>query len=140
MKPIVSTHISKLNGILFLTRHLLTRETLKNIYLTLVNPHITYCHTVWGNTYKKHLMPLILVQKRIIRTITFSRKYTHTAPLFQSLNILNIKQTTFLFASLFVFKVLNNIVFSNIGFDFAANIHNINLKGVRNTQFFCTNI
>ena len=124
----VSNQISKLNGILFLTRHLLTRETLKNIYLTLVNPHITYCHTVWGNTYKKHLKPLILTQKRIVRTITFSRKYTHTAPLFQSLNILNIKQSTILFATLFVFKVLNNLVFSNIGFDFAANTHNINLR------------
>ena len=120
--------INKLNGILYLTRNLLNVLTLKQIYLTLINPHLTYCNIIWGQDFSSHLRPLIITQKRAIRTITFSSKYTHTAPLFSSLNILNLYQTNKLTCAIFVFKTLNNLIDSNIEFNFSANVHNINLR------------
>ena len=124
----IKIKISKINGILYLTRQLLNRETLKHIYITLVQSHLIYCNIIWGCNYSSHLNPLILMQKIIIRTITFCNRRAHTAELFQLLNILNIHKVNRQCTALFVFKSLNNLVYTTIKYEFASDIHNISLR------------
>ena len=124
----ITLKISRINGILYLTRSLFLKESLRYIYLTLVNSHLTYCNIVWGNANKTNLRPLFLVQKRIIRTITFSTRYTHTGPLFQTLRILNIDQINFLCCALFMYKKLNGLIFSEITFNMVSDVHNVYLR------------
>ena len=46
---------------------------------------------MWGSTSDVHLSPLILLQKRIVRIITYSHYLAHTNPLFHANSILKIK-------------------------------------------------
>ena len=80
---------SKSIGIIFKIRNLLGKHSLRNMYFTFIYPYLIYCVEIWGNTNETHLKPLIQIQKRSIRTITFSHYQDHTGPLFDILNILD---------------------------------------------------
>ena len=60
------------------------------MYYSLIYIHLQYCITSWGGAPKTTLDPIIKLQPRIIRSISFSKKNTHTQPLFQKLSLLNI--------------------------------------------------
>ena len=63
----------------------------RNILITLyVLPHITYGLEVWGASLKTFLNPILLLQKRISRVITFKEYTYHSAPLFFELKILDV--------------------------------------------------
>ena len=64
--------ISKGLGIIIKARKYLNRELLLKLYNCFVFLYLTYCVEVWGNTAEKYLDPLIKVQKKIVRVITFS--------------------------------------------------------------------
>ena len=80
--------ISKGLRILLKARKYLNRKCLLNLYYSFIYPYLTYCVEVWGNTPDTHIDPLIKLQKKIIRIITFSPYLAHTEPLFKELNIL----------------------------------------------------
>ena len=46
----------------------------------------------YGNSSAVHLDPIFKIQKRAIRTITFSSYLSPSEPIFQSLNILNFRK------------------------------------------------
>ena len=81
--------IAKSNGILYKIRNFLDRKTLSHLYNSFVFPYLIYGIEVWGNTNAVHLDPIIKIQKKIVRTITFSHYFAHTEPIFDTLNILN---------------------------------------------------
>ena len=120
--------ISRLNGILYLTRKILNTEILKYIYISLIQPHLSYCNTIWGNSYSTSLKPLIINQKRIIRTITYNRRYTHTLPLFNQLEILNIEYLNKYCTCLYVFKSVNNLFFNFQNFILTSDMHGRDLR------------
>ena len=124
----ITLKISRLNFILYLTRNLITRETLRYIYISLVQPHLIYCNTVWGNTFECSLKPLITIQKRIIRTITSNDRYTHSEPLFRQLEIFNVKQLNTFYSALYVYKCINNQLYNENNFSFASETHNRDLR------------
>ena len=47
--------------------------------------YIIYCIEIWGIPPQTHLTPLLLLQKKIVRIMTYSTFYTHTAPIFKEL-------------------------------------------------------
>ena len=61
------------------------------MYFTFIYPYLIYCIEVWGNANETHLTPLVKMQKKGIRLITFSHYLDHTEPLFERLNILYFK-------------------------------------------------
>ena len=65
--------------------------TLKNIYFTLLQPQILYGLTVWGGTYGKGLTRLSKLQKKAIRTVTYSKKMDHSEPRMKRLGILKLE-------------------------------------------------
>ena len=81
--------IAKSNGILYKIRNFLHRKTLTHLYNSFVFPYLMYGIEVWGNTNAVHLDPIIKIQKKIIRTITFLHYLAHTKSIFYTLNILN---------------------------------------------------
>ena len=57
-------------------------------YHSLVFPFLIYGATIWGNTYEATLHPIIGLQKKAVRIITFSPYREHTFPIFKDLNIM----------------------------------------------------
>ena len=85
----IKNKMSKSIGILTKIRRFLNQKTLRNLYFSFVYPYLTYCVEVWGNTHDTYLNPLIKLQKKCIRIITFYHYLEHTPPLFKQLDILS---------------------------------------------------
>ena len=64
--------ISRGIGVLSKIRYYVNRNILLQLYYSLIYPFLTYGLSIWGNTYNSTLRPLTILQKRAIRTITFS--------------------------------------------------------------------
>ena len=103
----VKSSISKQCGILYLIRNSLDQRSLLLIYYTLIYPTLTYCLAVWGGASNNALNCLVVLQKRVIRTIAGLRRRDHTHDTFTSLNILKFTDIISLTNAIFVFKALN---------------------------------
>ena len=106
--------ISPKIGIISRIRHYVPRSTLVLLYNTLILPHLSYCLEIWGNTYRTLLEPLIILQKKLARLITFSDYQTHSAPLFNQLRILDIHKLCKFQTCMFVYDLQNNRYAHNI--------------------------
>ena len=63
---------------------------MRKLYYSYIYPYLIYCIEVWGISPHTHLKPLLLLQKKIVRIMTFSSYYAHTAPILNDLKILTI--------------------------------------------------
>ena len=54
---------------------------------SLIHPFPTYGTQVWGLTYPTYLIPVITLQKRVVRITTFSESRSHSEPLLKSLRL-----------------------------------------------------
>ena len=86
-------------------RQYLERKALINLYYSLFFRYLIYCNEIWGNASAVHLDPIIKIQKRAIRTITFSRYLSPSEPIFQSLNMLNFRKLVKQRVSLLMFII-----------------------------------
>ena len=92
-------------------RHFVGIDTLKNIYYALVNSYIRYGLTSWGNASSETLKPLQAMINRIVRIMSFAPLGRVSAkPIFEHLNILDLKQTFTLETAKFIFKKKNNLL------------------------------
>ena len=87
----VVNKIAKVSGIIYRLKEFFPSYIIKQLYHSLVSPHLNYCITAWGGISRNILQPLIVMQKRLVRIITSSDYLAHTSPLFQSLSILKLE-------------------------------------------------
>ena len=80
-------------------------NTLLSIYQSLMFPYLTFGLSAWGQAAQLHLNKLLLLQKRAIRLMNFSKPRTHTVPLFISSKILPINM---LYLSTLMYDISNN--------------------------------
>ena len=85
-------------------------KTLTHLYNSFVFPYLIYGVEVWGNTNAEHLDLIIKIQKKIVRTITFSHNLAHTEPIFDTLNILNFSNLVVHGIGLLMFKYSKDLV------------------------------
>ena len=104
----IKNKISKSIGILYRTRSFLDKTTLLNLYYTFVFPYLIYCNEIWGSASAVHIKPLITLQKKCLRVITFSEYLAPSKPLFDSLNILRFEKLVLQRIALMMFKFSNN--------------------------------
>ena len=95
--------IKKCIGILSKIRHYVTGLVLVQLYYSLIYPFLTYSLITWGTTYQTTLLPLITLQKRAVRIITFSEYNCHSSPLFRKLKILKVSDLLYLYCALFMY-------------------------------------
>ena len=126
----IKNKIAKGMGIILKARKFLSKKILIQLYYSFVFPYLIYCIEVWGNAPDLHLDPLIKLQKKIIRIITFSAYGAPTKNLFLNMQILPFKNLVFhrLGLQLFKFNVgdlpfaLQNLFVKNSSF------HNYNTR------------
>ena len=106
----VKSKISKCVGILMKARPCLTRKCLLDLYYSFVYPYLIYCVEIWDHVGDRLLNPLSLVQKKIIRIITFSAFLAHTAPIFLKLRLLPLCKIVLQRTSVFMYKLMNNML------------------------------
>jgi len=85
----------------------MNQKTLMMIYHSLIYPYLIYAVPIWGNAADNFIDSIYKLQKRVVRYITFKDSRTHSAPLFNSLNILNIRDIYKIDTLKFVHDCLN---------------------------------
>ena len=90
-------------GILSKIRHFVNNSILYQLYYSLIYPLLTYGLLVWGNTYHTTLKPIITLQKRALRIITYSKPDEHSDPLFKQLELLKLVDLVVFHNALFMY-------------------------------------
>ena len=80
---------------------------MKNLYLSLLLPHLNYGNVIWASADKTCLNGLIILQKKAIRIISKAKYFAHTEPLFITLELLTLDKMYKLNCLLFIYKLLN---------------------------------
>ena len=97
-------------------------RSVRQLYYALTYPFLIYGLISWGNTYSSITQPLVILQKRAMRMITFSKYHEHSSPIFKHLNIVKLPDLVFLNIAVFMHK-----------------FHNRRLPSVFDTFFFQVN-
>ena len=106
----LSKKISRGIGILAKLRHFVSIQILLQMYNAIIYSFLTYAVLLWGNTYITNLSPLITLQKKAIRIITFSDYRAHTSPLFKMLNLLKLLDIVKLHTGIFMLCFCNGLL------------------------------
>ena len=132
----VSTKISKSIGLFYKIRHFVNLKIMRTLYYSLTYPYLIYAIEVWGSADITHLNRLLILQKRIVRLITFADKrfddfsFAPSDPLFFKLEILKISDIFKMMVSKFIFKCLNktNPVNFHFWYNSTSQVHNHNTR------------
>ena len=81
----------------------LSIKLLSTLYNTMIYPYLTYCNVIWANTYSTRLRSIFMLQKKIVRIITFSNYTEESRPLFKSLKILDIYELNTYLTGIFMY-------------------------------------
>ena len=100
----VSNKLSRINGILHRLKYLYPQNILITLYKSLFIPHINYGSLLWGHVGES----IDKIQKKAIRTITYSNYIAHSEPLLTSLNLLKVKDLFNLKILKFLFNLYHN--------------------------------
>ena len=106
----VSKKLARGIGILLKLRHFVNLASLVQVYDSIIYSYLTYGIIVWGNTYSSNLQPLIILQKKAIRIITFSDFRAHTWPIFKQLSLLKLCDVVELQTALFMYQYNKGIL------------------------------
>ena len=75
---------------LYKIREFCPTSTLRSLYFSIFNSHLSFGLPVWGNADRILLDRLINLQKKAIRAISFADFNAHTSPLFKKQEILTL--------------------------------------------------
>ena len=122
--------INRSIGVISELRYYLNRNTLINLHNALIYPFLIYGIIIWGNTYPTTTHPLLVLQKKATRIMTFSQLDAHSSPLFRDLSILKFPNLVIFHTAIFMHKFYNNMlpsIFTNL-FTPVNKIHNYNTR------------
>ena len=108
--------LSRTCGIFHSVRHRLPTSFLAFLYSSPFSSFLQYGLTVWNLTYDIYITPIYLLEKKIIRAISFKRPTSPSTPIFSELEILNLYDTVELKLLSFVYESVSKIssVFSHV--------------------------
>ena len=87
----INSKIARHTGMLYKIRDNLSTKARIDYYYAFIYPYLSYNTIIWGSTFPTHLQPLILQQKRTIRTISNAGYIDHTEPLFKQHKLLKFQ-------------------------------------------------
>ena len=93
-----SNHISYINskiakgvGIICRAKKYFSITALIQLYNAFIYPYLIYCVEVWGNALSIHLTPLLKIQNKILRIITYTHHHVNNDQLYYNTGILPFK-------------------------------------------------
>ena len=103
----VKNKVAKGIGIMYKAIQYLDQKSLVNLHHSYFPLFYLYCIESWGNAPHCHLYPLYILQKRVIRIMTFSKFDVSSDYLFRNLNILPLDKLVFHIIGLMMHKYAN---------------------------------
>ena len=131
----VSSKVVRAIGYIKYARKFLPRETLRMLYLGLVEPHFRYCCSVWGSCGTVLRQKIEKLQNRAVRIITFSPYNAQTSPLLKHLKLPSIQDMIQQETVGMVYKAINNqapeylsVLFNRVSVMTGRTIRNANIN------------
>ena len=87
--------ISRSVRIIAKIRHCIPRRLLLNLYHALISPYLNYSICAWGNCPQTYPNKILVLQKRALRLIYFSKPRDHAIPFFIESNFLPLQSLFF---------------------------------------------
>jgi hypothetical protein len=113
-KPHISylaTKIAKSAGIIYKCKFYLPKRSLLQLYYALVYPYLHYCNIVYGNdVYVTNLNRLILLQKKVVRTIDNADRLAFSQPIFKKLGLLTLVDINLFQKGVFMYCYCNHLL------------------------------
>ena len=103
------------------------------MYLSIVEPHLSYCCSVWGCCGDTKLNTLQKLQNRAARVVTGSPYDSSAAPLLQRLGWLSVDRLVHRETSTMVYKSLNGLAPDNLCQIFSR-LSDVHSRVLRNTK------
>ena len=140
----LSMKVSRGIGVLSKIRYYVNRNILHQLYYSVIYPFLTYMYglLIRGNTYSTTLKPLITLQKRAIRTMTFSKPDEHSELLFKELKILKLTDLVTLHNALLIYHYYYNRLPSSFEnyFQTVASVHSYNIRLASKSTYYINTI
>ena len=136
----LSKKLARTCGMFFKIRHFLPINILICLYNSLFSPFLQYGILVWGLTFETYINSVFLLQRRVIRAISFEHFTAPTTPIFSDLKILKLHDLFKLKMLIFVYESVNKfspISFHNI-FDSVASVHQYGTRQAGKDNIFLT--
>ena len=106
--------ISRSIGVMYKLRPFLPLKVMKNVYYSLIYSHIIYAIEVWGSAFKTEFDKILILQKRVMRLMTFNDEFPaipgplrSADPIFIKMNSMKVEEIYKFQVVKFVFKCLN---------------------------------
>ena len=130
---ILQKKISRALGLLKYAKKFVKEEMLRNMYLSIVEPHLSYCCSVWGCCGNTKVNTLQKLQNRAARIVTGSPFDSSAGPLLQRLGWLSVDRLVHRETSTLVYRSLNGLAPDNLCqiFSLLSDVHN---RLLRNTK------
>jgi hypothetical protein len=134
----LSKKLARTCGIFYKIRHLLPANVLVSLYNSLFASFLQYGIIVWGLTYDTYTKPIYLLQKKVVRAITFKNFTSPSTPIFSELKILKLYDLFHLKLLTFVYESVNLIspfYFHNF-FETVSFVHQYDTRQARKGDIF----
>ena len=130
----ITKTISRNIGMINKLKFFIPERILRTLYCTLVLPYINYGILIWGKACKTYLEKIHKLQKWAVRIISNSHYRSHSAPLFQKHNILNVYDSYKLELGVFMYQYVNGSlpISFNAFFTKLSDIHNYDTRNKSN--------
>ena len=139
MTILTTLKIKRNIGILKRMKLTVPRESLVQLYKTLIEPYFRYCNTVWGYRNETLLDKLQVLQNKAARVIKGSKfENTNHPVLLKELRWLNVRQLIFIDTTILMYRVANNLAPETISdmYQVANNVHNYNTRYAIDGNFY----
>ena len=115
----ISLKLRRANGALSKLRHYVSSNVLNTVYYAIFHSHIFYACQIWGQNKSIITNRIFILQKSAVRIMSFASFRSHSDPLFQKLNILKFFDMVQNQNIIFMHKLLNNNLPSDLQNTFA---------------------
>ena len=132
--------LARTSGIFLKIRHLLPTSVLVSLYYSLFASFLQYGIIVWGLTHDTFIKPIYILQKKVLKAITFKNSSSPSTPIFYDLKILKLYDLFHLKLLTLVYECINLIspIFFHNFFDNLTSVHQYNTRQACKGDIFMT--
>ena len=132
----ITQKMSRAIGLMYKIRPFVNKKTMRILYYSLLFSHLNYAIEVWGSTHKIYLNKILILQKRVVRMMSYcdnrfdNYSFHSSDPLFYKLNIHKVQDIFVLRIAKFIFNSLKKITPHNFHtwFNLTVEVHNHNTR------------
>ena len=128
----ISNKLARTIGIMYKIRPFVTIKIMKDIYYALMYSLLVYAIKVWDSACDSHLSKLLILQKQVVRLMTYNDQFPiipgplyPSTSLFLKLQIIKVSDIFILQISKFIHKWVNSNISDNFNqwFLFTRDVH-----------------